>query len=44
MQLGKSMTSLQGHHIDFDQPIQPVPAPQLHQTSSRPGSPDSAVS
>jgi 2-polyprenyl-6-methoxyphenol hydroxylase-like FAD-dependent oxidoreductase len=25
---GKSMTWLQGHHIDFDQPIQPVPAPQ----------------
>jgi 2-polyprenyl-6-methoxyphenol hydroxylase-like FAD-dependent oxidoreductase len=41
---GRSMIWLQGHHIDFDQPIQPVPAPHLRPMSPRPGSPDTAVS
>jgi 2-polyprenyl-6-methoxyphenol hydroxylase-like FAD-dependent oxidoreductase len=29
---GKSMTWLQGHHIDFDEPITPIT--QLHKTAS----------
>ena len=41
---GRSMIWLQGHHVDFGQPIQPVPAPHLRQTPPRPGSPDTAVS